>query len=36
MTEFLKNKCNWNDLIVKQFLATVEIDFDEEEIEWMT
>lgn len=34
--EFLKDKCNWNDLIVRQLLGTVEIDFDEEEIEWMT
>jgi hypothetical protein len=33
--EFLKDKCNWNDFIVRQFLATMEIDFDEE-IEWMT
>lgn len=33
--EFLKYKCNWHDLIVRQFLATVETDFNEEEIEWM-
>jgi len=26
--EFLKDKCNWNDLIVRQLLGTVEIDFD--------
>lgn len=34
--DFLHHKCNWNDLIVRQFYATMEIDTVNEKIEWMT
>jgi hypothetical protein len=34
--DFLDHNCNWNDLIVRQFYATMEIKTDINEIEWMT
>jgi hypothetical protein len=34
--DFLQHKCNWNDMIVRQFYATMEIDTVKEKIEWMT
>lgn len=36
LRRFLEHKCNWNDTIIHQFYATVEIDFFEDTIEWMT
>jgi hypothetical protein len=34
--DFLEHKCNWNDLIVRQFYAIMEIDTMNDKIEWMT
>jgi hypothetical protein len=34
--DFLGHKRNWNDMIVRQFYATMEIDTMNEKIEWMT
>jgi len=34
--DFLRHKHNWNDMIVRQFYATMEIDTMNEKIEWMT
>ncbi|XP_072150636.1 uncharacterized protein [Setaria viridis] len=33
---FLEHRCDWNDTIVRQLYATVEIKMEEETIEWMT
>lgn len=33
---FLEHRCDWNDIIIKQFYATYEIDFDAKTLEWMT
>jgi len=34
--DFLEHKGNWNDLIVRQFHATMETDTMNDKIEWMT
>jgi hypothetical protein len=34
--EFLNLKCPWNESVIKQFYATVEISFEHQLIEWMT
>jgi hypothetical protein len=33
--EFCKHKCNWNDNAIRQFYATVQIDFVNEKKHWM-
>jgi hypothetical protein len=34
--EFLTHRCDWNNTIIRQLYATVELDFANERIEWMT
>jgi hypothetical protein len=36
LREFLTHRCGWNNTIIRQFYATVELDFANERIEWMT
>ena len=36
LTDFLQHRCDWNETIIRQFYATVEIDLDEENLWWMT
>lgn len=33
---FLEHRCDWNDTIIRQFYATVEVNMEEESLEWMT
>ena len=33
---FLEKRCDWNNTVIRQFYATVEVDFQEKTIEWMT
>jgi hypothetical protein len=34
--EFMEHKCDWNDTVIRQFYATVEIVSIEEKLTWMT
>jgi hypothetical protein len=36
LLQFTQFTCDWNETIIRQFYATVEIDWDEESITWMT
>jgi hypothetical protein len=36
LREFLTHRCDWNNTIIRQFYATVELNFADERIEWMT
>ncbi|CAL4890308.1 unnamed protein product [Urochloa decumbens] len=36
LRDFLENHCDWNETIIRQFYATVEIDMTEKSLEWMT
>jgi hypothetical protein len=33
---FLEHRCGWNATIVRQFYATLEINFKDQTLEWMT
>jgi hypothetical protein len=33
---FLEHMCDWNDTIIRQFYAIYEMDFDANNIKWMT
>jgi hypothetical protein len=36
LKEFMEHKCDWNDTVIRQFYATIEIDSIEEKLAWMT
>jgi hypothetical protein len=36
LINFCQHKCDWNETIIQQFYATVEIDFEGTKIHWMT
>jgi hypothetical protein len=36
LLKFTQFTCDWNETIIRQFYATMEIDWDEESITWMT
>jgi hypothetical protein len=33
---FLQHRCDWNEIIIRQFYATYEMDFEAKNIMWMT
>jgi hypothetical protein len=36
LLKFTQFSCDWNETIIRQFYATVEVDWDEELVTWMT
>lgn len=36
LTNFLQHRCDWNETIIRQFYATLEIDLVEEKLWWTT
>jgi len=36
LTNFLQHRCGWNETIIRQFCATLEIDLDDEKLWWKT
>jgi hypothetical protein len=36
LKNFFEHRCNWNDNVIRQFYATVEVKKPEQTIEWMT
>jgi len=36
LRDFLEHKCDWNDTVIRQFYATVEVDMINETLFWMT
>ena len=36
LTNFLQHRCGWNETIIRQFYATLEIDLDDEKLWWKT
>jgi hypothetical protein len=36
LTNFFQHRCDWNEIVVRQFYATPELNMDEETFVWMT
>jgi hypothetical protein len=36
LTNSFQHRCDWNETVVCQFYATLEINMDEETLVWMT
>ena len=36
LANFLQHRCDWNEIVIRQFYATLEISMEEEKIWWKT